>query len=172
MKRALREVPIPDDLWAPLWDLAERLGIERDALVRQAVHAFLRFHGALPEGRGALGGSGRAATARRVLDTARDLELAMPAPRPLRLMGRAGLLATVSVDRFVVGRGRHCDMVIDSAKVSREHAAIQRAPDGWWIEDLGSSNGTWFQGERVERRRIEDGDEYLISGEKIRCQLC
>ena len=172
MKRSLRELPIPDELWAPLGDLADRLGIGRDALVRQAVHAFLRFHGAIPEGKTAPEGSGRAATARRVLDTARDLELAMPASRPLRLMGRAGLLATVSGDRFVVGRGRHCNMVIDSAKVSREHAAIQRAPDGWWIEDLGSSNGTWFQGQRVERRRIEDGDEYLISGEKIRCQLC
>jgi predicted component of type VI protein secretion system len=109
-----------------------------------------------------------------VLDTAKELERAIPAARPLpplRLMGAAGLLATVTGDRFLIGRGRHCDLVIDSAKVSREHAAIQREPDGWWIEDLGSSNGTWYQRARVERRRIENGDEYLICAEKIRCLL-
>jgi hypothetical protein len=174
MKRVLRELQIPDDLWVPLGELADRLGIERDVLVRQAIHAFLRFHGALPSGPITQGGTGRALTARRVLDTAKELERAIPPARPLpplRLMGAGGLLATVNADRFLIGRGRHCDLVIDSAKVSREHAAIQREPDGWWIEDLGSSNGTWFQRARVERRRIEDGDEYLICAEKIRCLL-
>ena len=86
-------------------------------------------------------------------------------------MGEAGLLATVTGDRFVMGRGRHCDLVLGSSKVSREHAVIHREPDGWWIEDLGSSNGTWFRRARVDRRRIEDGDEYLICAEKIRCLL-
>jgi hypothetical protein len=174
MTRPLRELQIPDDLWAPLGELADRLGIDRDVLVRQAIHAFLRFHGALAPGPITQGGSARAVTARRVLDTAKELERAMPAARPLpplRLMGGAGLLATVTGDRFLIGRGRHCDLVIDSAKVSREHAAIQREPDGWWIEDLGSSNGTWYQRARVERRRIENGDEYLICAEKIRCLL-
>jgi predicted transcriptional regulator len=174
MKRPLRELQIPDDLWAPLGELAERLGIERDALVRQALHAFLRFHGARLEEAPSERGGGRAASARRVMETAKELERAIPAARPLgtlRLMNESKLLATVSGDRFVIGRGRHCDLVIDSAKVSREHAAIQREPDGWWIEDLGSSNGTWFRRARIERRRIEDGDEYLICAEKIRCLL-
>ena len=173
MKSQARELKIPDDLWASLGQLAERLGIDRDALVRQALHAFLRFHGALPE-EPPEGRAGRAAAARRVLDTAKELERTMPAAvarTTLRLASEAGLLATVTTDRFLIGRGRHCDLVIDSAKVSREHAVIQREPDGWWIEDLGSSNGTWFRRARVERRRIEDGDEYLISAEKIRCQL-
>jgi len=181
MKRPLRELQIPDDLWGPLGDLAERLGIDRDALVRQAVHAFLRFHGSLPDAPAvplaapAAQPSGpKAAAARRVLATAKDLERTMPlaAPLPvLHLTGESGLLATVTGDRFIIGRGRHCDLVIDSAKISREHAAIQREPDGWWIEDLGSSNGTWFRRARIERRRIEHGDEYLICAEKIRCLL-
>jgi hypothetical protein len=175
MKRSPRELEIPDDLWAPLGGLAERLGLERDVLVRQAIHAFLRFHGALPDGPApSPAPGGRAASARRVLDTAKELERAIPAARPartLKLMGEAGLLANVKGDRFVMGRGRHCDLVIASAKVSREHAVIQREPDGWWIEDLGSSNGTWFRRARIERRRIEDGDEYLICAEKIRCLL-
>jgi hypothetical protein len=174
MKGLPRQLQIPDELWTPLGALSERLGIDREALVRQAVHAFLRFHGAFPDGPAAPAGSDRAATATRVLETARVLERAIPDDRPfptLRLMGEAGLLATVRGDRFVIGRGRHCDLVIDSAKVSREHAAVQRLPDGWWIEDLGSSNGTWFRRARIERRRIEEGDEYLICAEKIRCLL-
>jgi hypothetical protein len=174
MKRPLRELQIPDDLWAPLGELAERLAIDRDVLVRQALHAFLRFHGALPEETAPAGSSGRAASARHVLDTAKELERTIPAARPLRtlrLVNEAGLTTAVAGDRHVVGRGRHCDLVIDSAKVSREHAVFQREADGWWIEDLGSSNGTWFRRSRIERRRIEDGDEFLICAEKIRCLL-
>jgi predicted transcriptional regulator len=174
MKRSIRELQIPDELWGPLGELAERTGSDPDALVRQALHAFLRFHGALAEETAPAAGGARAARTRRVLDTASELERAIPASRKLpmlRLVGEAGPLATVTGERFLVGRGRHCDLVIDSAKVSREHAAIQREPDGWWIEDLGSSNGTWFQRARVGRRRIEHGDEYLICAEKIRCLL-
>jgi hypothetical protein len=185
MKRPLRELQIPDDLWGPLGTLAERLGIDRDALVRQAIHAFLRFHGALPEpapaagkaapeGKATAPPSQRAASARHVLATAKDLERAIPASQSLpvlHLTGEAGLLATVTSDRFIIGRGRHCDLVIDSAKVSREHAAITREPDGWWMEDLGSSNGTWFKRARLARRRIEHGDEFLICAEKIKCLL-
>jgi pSer/pThr/pTyr-binding forkhead associated (FHA) protein len=77
----------------------------------------------------------------------------------------------VTQDRFVVGRGSHCDLVIDSAKISREHAVFVRQDGGWWIEDLGSSNGTWLRGERVTRRRVEHGDEYFLCAEKIRCAL-
>jgi hypothetical protein len=185
MRRPLRELQIPDDLWGPLGDLADRLGIDRDALVRQAIHAFLRFHGVLPEaappagkappeGKATAPPSARAASARHVLATAKDLERAIPAGQPLpvlHLTGEAGLLATVTGERFIIGRGRHCDLVIDSAKVSREHAAITREPDGWWMEDLGSSNGTWFKRARLERRRIEHGDEFLICAEKIKCLL-
>jgi hypothetical protein len=174
MKRPVRELLIADELWTPLCALAERLELDRDLLVRQALHAFLRFHGALPEPPASTRSGSRAADARHVLDTASELERAIPAVRPpptLRLMNEAGLLATVTGERFLLGRGRHCDLVIDSAKVSREHAAIWLEPDGWWIEDLGSSNGTWFDRARIDRRRIEDGDVYLVCAERIRCLL-
>ena len=71
----------------------------------------------------------------------------------------------------LIGRGRHCDLVIDSAKVSREHAVIRREADGWWIEDLGSSNGTWLDRARIDRRRIRDGDEFLVCNDRVRCRL-
>ena len=78
-------------------------------------------------------------------------------------------LERVGKDRFLIGRGKHCDLVINSGKVSREHAAIVREGDSWFIEDLGSSNGTWFDKRRLTRREIQDGDEYYVCAEKLRC---
>jgi hypothetical protein len=71
-------------------------------------------------------------------------------------------------DRFVIGRGKHCDLVINSGKVSREHAVIVREGNDFFIEDLGSSNGTWFNKQRIKRRQVQDGDEYFICSERVR----
>jgi pSer/pThr/pTyr-binding forkhead associated (FHA) protein len=79
-----------------------------------------------------------------------------------------GELDRISKDRFIIGRGKHCDFVINSGKVSREHAVIIRENGDFFLEDLGSSNGTWFNKQRIKRRKIEDGDEYFICSEKVK----
>jgi hypothetical protein len=89
----------------------------------------------------------------------------------LYVITEGGNLDRVVKERFVIGRGKHCDFVIHSGKVSREHAVVVREADDWFIEDLGSSNGTWFNKQRVKRRRVEDGDEYYICNEKIKFVL-
>jgi hypothetical protein len=86
----------------------------------------------------------------------------------LFLISEAGDQLKVVNDRFIIGRGKHCDFVINSGKVSREHAVILREGADYFMEDLGSSNGTWFNKQRIKRRKIEDGDEYFICSEKIR----
>lgn len=86
----------------------------------------------------------------------------------LFLMAEGGELDRVVKDRFVIGRGKHCDFVINSGKVSREHAVILREGNEFFVEDLGSSNGTWFNKQRIKRRKIEDGDEYYICSEKVK----
>jgi hypothetical protein len=181
--RTPRPVAIAEHLWEALERMAEEMGVDRDALVNQALHALARAHGYVVPGAGARVVSppsppklGPAAA--QVLETAERLERDMERPPPvpaaapeLLLVRDDGREAAVEADRFVIGRGRHCDLVIDSSKVSREHAAIARDADGWSIEDLGSSNGTWFQGERIARRRVADGDEYFVSGERLRCRI-
>jgi FHA domain len=89
--------------------------------------------------------------------------------RTLVLLAEGRELDRVVKDRFLIGRGKHCDLIINSGKVSREHAAISREGPLYFIEDLGSSNGTWFDKRRISRRQIAEGDEYFICSEKLSC---
>ena len=91
--------------------------------------------------------------------------------RVLVLYAEGRELDRVTKDRFIIGRGKHCDLIISSGKVSREHAAIVRNGTEYFIEDLGSSNGTWHDKRRINRRQIRNGDEYYICSEKLSCVL-
>ncbi len=86
----------------------------------------------------------------------------------LYLVMESGDQEQIIKDRFIIGRGKHCDLVINSGKVSREHAVIFNEGGAWFIEDLGSSNGTWYNKQRIKRRPVEDGDEYFICSEKVK----
>jgi hypothetical protein len=58
-----------------------------------------------------------------------------------------------------VGRSQENDIVINDPNVSRKHARIFRADNGFVVEDLGSTNGTLLDGAPIDRERIEGGDE-------------
>jgi len=95
------------------------------------------------------------------------------AASPTELITPAASLATVTVrgvdhdvvlrgDRSVVGRLSTCDICLSDANASREHAAFEREGTGWAIRDLGSTNGTIVNGQRVPRQRLKDGDLIVI----------
>ena len=59
----------------------------------------------------------------------------------------------------IIGRSNKCNIVIDSKHVSRQHARIFSTSDGeWFVEDLGSSNGTFVNGKRVKSCPISRSD--------------
>lgn len=70
-----------------------------------------------------------------------------------------GLEVVVDRDWLVVGRGRSADLVIAEATISRAHAAIGYDAEGFYVQDLGSTNGTMINGARAERQALKPGDE-------------
>jgi hypothetical protein len=63
---------------------------------------------------------------------------------------------------IVVGRSSELDMVLVEDMVSRRHAKISVADDQIFIQDLGSTNGTFVNGEKIKRARLQEGDRILI----------
>jgi pSer/pThr/pTyr-binding forkhead associated (FHA) protein len=63
---------------------------------------------------------------------------------------------------LVIGRSSELDMVLIEDMVSRKHAKLTVAPEQITIADLGSTNGTFVNGEKVRRAQLKEGDRILI----------
>ncbi len=70
-----------------------------------------------------------------------------------------GLEVLLDRDWLVIGRGRGADVVLAEATISRAHAAIGFDAGCFFVQDLGSTNGTLINGSRTERQEVKDGDE-------------
>lgn len=73
--------------------------------------------------------------------------------------GRAIGLAKASI---TLGRLPECDVVVDDAGASRQHARIRRTESGFVITDLGSTNGTLVNGRQAPEQELRDGDTITI----------
>ncbi len=69
--------------------------------------------------------------------------------------------------RVLIGRVPACDILIVDTEVSREHAMIVTDGGSPTLVDLGSRNGTFVNGERVERVPLRPGDTFTISGSEF-----
>ncbi|HYU16718.1 MAG TPA: sigma 54-interacting transcriptional regulator, partial [Candidatus Acidoferrum sp.] len=67
-----------------------------------------------------------------------------------------------------VGVARECDLVLVDAQVSRRHAELQLAPDGVRVRDLGSTNGTFWQGTRLTEAVVPFGAAIRVGGTTLR----
>jgi hypothetical protein len=63
---------------------------------------------------------------------------------------------------LIIGRAADLDMVLVEDMVSRKHARLSLSPDSISIADLGSTNGTFVNGEKVQSARLNEGDRILI----------
>jgi pSer/pThr/pTyr-binding forkhead associated (FHA) protein len=58
----------------------------------------------------------------------------------------------------LLGRDRTCEVCFDSSRVSRRHCCLAFGDCEVFVRDLGSANGTWINGRRVEGGRLRPGD--------------
>ena len=72
---------------------------------------------------------------------------------------------------YIIGRRSDCQIFVPDMRVSRQHARIRRENQQWAIEDLGSNNGTYVNGQRVQSGVLRDQDEIVIANNRIRVEL-
>lgn len=61
-----------------------------------------------------------------------------------------------------IGRAAECDISVPADEISRRHALVKPTPEGVSVEDLGSSNGTYINGKRVQHGFLNAGDELRL----------
>jgi hypothetical protein len=76
--------------------------------------------------------------------------------------GRTGETFHPEGERTTIGRSPDCDIFLDDVTVSRKHAVLVRRDSAFFIEDLGSLNGTFLNRRRIESGELGDGDELQI----------
>ncbi len=87
---------------------------------------------------------------------------AQPAAPSRAVLAGAGRRTVLSGDRMVLGRSRDCDITIDDANVSREHAELRVTDGGWGVFDLGSTNGVKVNRRRVDQAKLKHGDRITV----------
>ncbi len=69
----------------------------------------------------------------------------------------------VNKDRFVIGRGKQSsDLTLKDPNVSRQHAMIEFQNGVYFMVDMGSTNGVEYNGQRIARKQIAEGDVFRI----------
>ncbi|GIV90851.1 MAG: hypothetical protein KatS3mg055_3369 [Chloroflexus sp.] len=63
-----------------------------------------------------------------------------------------------------IGRGLDNDIILEDTRVSRKHAQLRYRQRRFWLTDLGSTNGTFVNGERIAERALRDGDVISLGG--------
>ena len=68
-----------------------------------------------------------------------------------------GTRFTLRKQRVVMGRRGDCDIVMARPLISAHHCVLQRNEEdsGWYVQDLGSTNGTWVNGQQVTECALE-----------------
>ncbi|MEO6602958.1 MAG: FHA domain-containing protein [Polyangiaceae bacterium] len=80
-----------------------------------------------------------------------------------------GEVFQVNKDRFIIGRGKQTsDLTIKDPNVSRQHAMIEFLTGQYYIVDMGSTNGVEYNGQRVQRKVISDGDTFKVCDHELR----
>ncbi len=69
---------------------------------------------------------------------------------------------------IIIGRSSDLDMVLVEDMVSRRHAKISSTDTEVYIQDMGSTNGVEYNGQRVQRKVISEGDAFRVCDHELR----
>jgi pSer/pThr/pTyr-binding forkhead associated (FHA) protein len=85
------------------------------------------------------------------------------------ISGRESWRFSLEADRTTIGKASENDVPLEhDATASRLHAVLERYPAGWCVTDLGSSNGTWVNGERIwAAHQLRNGDEIRVGQTRL-----
>lgn len=97
-----------------------------------------------------------------------DLPQLAPLPKDRRyslaviLGADAGKVFRLTSPRTVLGRGADCDVQLTDSEVSRRHAMLEIRGDEITVKDLGSTNGTFVEGVRVQEAKLASQQEFSL----------
>src|SRR5512140_1608288 len=83
----------------------------------------------------------------------------------------AGRRYKLAEGEYIIGRRSDCQIFVPDMRVSRQHARLWQDGEAWQIEDLGSNNGTFVNGNKVQTAtQVRHDDEILIANNRIRVE--
>ncbi len=92
----------------------------------------------------------------------------MPPPGATLFLVYNGESYPITKDRFVIGRGKQTsDLTLKDPNVSRQHALIEFQNGVYFMVDMGSTNGVAYNGQRIARKQIGEGDVFRICDHDI-----
>ncbi|NRA32380.1 MAG: GGDEF domain-containing protein [Polyangiaceae bacterium] len=97
--------------------------------------------------------------------------IAMPSERPagagapclVQIAGDdLGTQSDLDKGEVDIGRDESCTITVNSDLVSRQHASVQKLGSAYIVADLGSTNGTFVNGDKITHKKLDDGDQIRV----------
>ncbi|NJL23215.1 MAG: FHA domain-containing protein [Leptolyngbyaceae cyanobacterium SM1_3_5] len=86
------------------------------------------------------------------------------------LTGVREMQVTEAASHWLIGRAPTCAIAVSNPQLSRRHAVIGYSAEGFYITDVGSSNGTWVNKRKLsamERQLLQDGDVIRLGSLRV-----
>ena len=101
-------------------------------------------------------------TVLRLGDKSDDVEISVRQGRGVQSSGNSQPIRLGAAAETVVGKAADADFIVSDLLVSRRHARLMRVGDGLFLEDLGSTNGTFVNGRLISSQTVVEGDVVTI----------